>query len=597
MQLTFPPDMKQVPVHGPLGSASAMFLTIRLASLVHTAAAAECFSLAAASDVSTQLVNEIVGGAAGSSAQFNHEFHNAQAGFPTIRQWSGGWVYQQCDERPDPAISAPPDGRYLYRTATGEPFLWKADTNWELFHPPNKTDVDLYLADRAAKDFNVIQAVLLSKYNVTTIPNFYGDLAIDNGDPTRPNENYFGFVDWATARAAEYGILICFVPVWGRHVSGGWYGTIGRRQFNEDNAEAFGRGFGRRYPGTSKILGGYTNGFWANNDPQARQAWRDRIDDSVDPTSFLDPIEDTRGIWAAMMKGFKEEERILGYEALLTFQPTSPWISDPPTPLLYGHNYINGSLGTLSMDAVQSGHENPNPDGIDANFTVLTPWDSTKNYENILQMRSDFCGPVMDVKNHYEGAHDSFDTEKPLWNASHVRHGFCPALFSGACGITYGSLPVQQSYENISLVASLDHYHETQLGLAENTSWHEAIHWPGAKQAGYYLRSPGGIKVEDIFSYASNRYIAAITIQGRYWIYTGYVDAFGFDLAGVMVDWGYQGGEVEAQWFDPRTAHTSRAEHKVLERASKNNAIFTPPSSGGVDHDWALILKSTSHLC
>ncbi|KAL4791112.1 hypothetical protein BDV19DRAFT_393477 [Aspergillus venezuelensis] len=161
-------------------------------------------------------------------------------------------------------------------------------------------------------------------------------------------------------------------------------------------------------------------------------------------------------------------------------------------------------------------------------------------------------------------------------------------------------------------------YHETQLGLSENASWHEAIHWPGAKQAGYvgrlfeslskdqfnglrparqYLRSPEGIEGEDILSYTSNRYIADKITQGRYWIYTGYGDAFGVDLAGVVEDWGYQNVEVETQWFDLRTAHTDRAEHKVPERDSSNKAIFTPLSSGGVDHDWVLILKFVSRFC
>lgn len=49
------------------------------------------------------------------------------------------------------AISASPDDRYLCRAKTNEPFFWIADTNWELFHKFNRTDVDLYLADRATK--------------------------------------------------------------------------------------------------------------------------------------------------------------------------------------------------------------------------------------------------------------------------------------------------------------------------------------------------------------------------------------------------------------------------------------------------------------
>ncbi|OJJ57235.1 hypothetical protein ASPSYDRAFT_33361 [Aspergillus sydowii CBS 593.65] len=149
-----------------------------------------------------------------------------------------------CLQFPQPTPPLHGDGRYLYGTSTGNPFPWIADTNWELFQGLKKADADLYLADRAAKGFAVNQDVLLSKYNVTTIPNFYGDLAIDNNDPTQPNENYFGFVDWVTARAVEYGILICFVSVWGRYL-------------------------GKRYPGIPKMLGGDTNGFWANNVPQA----------------------------------------------------------------------------------------------------------------------------------------------------------------------------------------------------------------------------------------------------------------------------------------------------------------------------------------
>lgn len=234
------------------------------------------------------------------------------------------------------AISASPNGRYLYRTKTNEPFFWIADTNWELFHKLNRTDVDLYLADRAAKGFNVIQAVLLSKYNATTIPNFYGDLAIDNEDVTQPNEGYFSFVDWVVTRAAEYGVLICFVPTWSRWVNRGWYGITTSTLFDEDNAQVFGRFLGKRYPGIPKMLGGDTNAFWAEHVPQARAAWRENPDS--DPLSYLGPITDTRPIWAAMMKGFREEEALQGYDAFVTFQPTSPWIADPPTPLPYGHN-------------------------------------------------------------------------------------------------------------------------------------------------------------------------------------------------------------------------------------------------------------------
>ncbi|CAH0027731.1 unnamed protein product [Clonostachys rhizophaga] len=61
-------------ISGPVGSASSMWLAIRLGSLVHLVAAAEAFSLAVAKGVSTELIYSLISGAAGSSDQFNQEF-------------------------------------------------------------------------------------------------------------------------------------------------------------------------------------------------------------------------------------------------------------------------------------------------------------------------------------------------------------------------------------------------------------------------------------------------------------------------------------------------------------------------------------------
>ncbi|KAF4964235.1 hypothetical protein FSARC_7789 [Fusarium sarcochroum] len=507
---------------------------------------------------------------------------------------------------PGLAISSSPKGRYLYRTNSGEPFFWIADTNWELFHRLNRTDVDLYLADCAAKGFNVVQAVVLSKYNVTTAPNFYDDLALDNKNPATPNEAYFSYIDWIVIRAAEYGVLICFVPTWGRWVNGGWYGK---------NARVFGKYLGKRYPGIPKMMGGDTNGFWADNVPQARDEWRKNPE--MNFTSFLDPISDTRNIWEAMMKGFKEGEARHGVDAFVTFQPTSPGIVDPPTPPSYGHNYINQTQGlTLSMDAVQSGHESPNPDSLDARLTALKPWDSRKNYQNIPEMRSQFSGPVMDVENHYDGAHDSFNTSKRIWNASDVRRGFYPAILSGACGITYGNLPVQQSYENKSLVASPKHWNEPQLGLDANASWHEALHWPSNKEAGYpgrlfaslskdqvssleparqFLSSPEKA-TDDILSFEADRYVAGMITKGQYWVYSGWGDAFTVDLGGVSKTWGYASASITAQWFNPRKG-VLEAHYPQKTFQAKGKKTFTPPSSGGMDFDWLLVLKNEKGSC
>ncbi|KAM0548784.1 hypothetical protein ACHAPJ_009780 [Fusarium lateritium] len=70
LELALGPQFRLTPVSGSLGAATAMHLTIRRASLIHVAAAAECFALAIAEGVSAQLVYELIAGAAGSSVQF-----------------------------------------------------------------------------------------------------------------------------------------------------------------------------------------------------------------------------------------------------------------------------------------------------------------------------------------------------------------------------------------------------------------------------------------------------------------------------------------------------------------------------------------------
>uniref|UniRef100_H3H8W2 DUF4038 domain-containing protein n=1 Tax=Phytophthora ramorum TaxID=164328 RepID=H3H8W2_PHYRM len=131
----------------------------------------------------------------------------------------------------DLAISAPHYGRYLYRTASEEPFFWQADTAWELTHRLNKTSIDFYLKTRAEQGYNVVQTVVISELNGTTSPNFYGDLPFNNSDPSKPNEAYFELVDWTVDLAATYGILIPLEPTWGidyyaaqinQNTSGSW---------------------------------------------------------------------------------------------------------------------------------------------------------------------------------------------------------------------------------------------------------------------------------------------------------------------------------------------------------------------------------------
>lgn len=60
-----------------------------------------------------------------------------------------------------------PNGRFLQHT-DGTPFLYLGDTAWELIYRLNEPEVELYMENRRAKGFTVIQTVILSSSMVRT---------------------------------------------------------------------------------------------------------------------------------------------------------------------------------------------------------------------------------------------------------------------------------------------------------------------------------------------------------------------------------------------------------------------------------------------
>src|SRR5688572_14026857 len=112
-----------------------------------------------------------------------------------------------------PRITIGQDGRSLV-TETGDPFFWLGDTAWEMFARLTQEEVEQYLENRRLKGFNVIQVVILTEHNMN-VPNAYDDVALVDNDPLKPNEEYFAFVDWMIAKAAEKGLYVGLLPTWG----------------------------------------------------------------------------------------------------------------------------------------------------------------------------------------------------------------------------------------------------------------------------------------------------------------------------------------------------------------------------------------------
>jgi Protein of unknown function (DUF4038) len=121
------------------------------------------------------------------------------------------------------------NGHFLM-TEAGKPFFWLGDTGWLLFSKLNRTEADQYLEDRRRKGFNVIQAMLLHSVDDVDV---YGDSALLHKNVAAPKTtpgksfnnkaqyDFWDHVDHIIDRAAEKGLYMALVPIWGGNVKEG----------------------------------------------------------------------------------------------------------------------------------------------------------------------------------------------------------------------------------------------------------------------------------------------------------------------------------------------------------------------------------------
>lgn len=87
------------------------------------------------------------------------------------------------------------DNRRYLVDQNSQPFLYHADTGWQLIWNLTKDEAEQYLENRKQKGFTAIQVQLLPhRVNQT---NRYGHNPFTApGDFTNPNPDYFQHVDW-----------------------------------------------------------------------------------------------------------------------------------------------------------------------------------------------------------------------------------------------------------------------------------------------------------------------------------------------------------------------------------------------------------------
>jgi hypothetical protein len=104
------------------------------------------------------------------------------------------------------------DNKRYFTTAQGKPFLYHADTGWQLFVKLTTKEAVEYLSLRKAQGFNTIQAQIAM---VPNEPNRYGDKPFDGDvDFAKPNERYHDHIKEVLKKADSLGLLVALTQPW-----------------------------------------------------------------------------------------------------------------------------------------------------------------------------------------------------------------------------------------------------------------------------------------------------------------------------------------------------------------------------------------------
>jgi hypothetical protein len=410
-----------------------------------------------------------------------------------------------------------------------------------LFHRLNREEAIRLFENRAARKFNVLQAVAIAELDGHTDPNAYGHLPFIDLDVTRPaikdgpENDYWDHVDFIVREANTRGLYIGFLPTWGRY----WHDSsaVGKPLFNAANAAVYGEWLGRRYKdaGLIWILGGDRG---VDNDEQ-------------------------KEILRAMARGLRRGD---GGAHLITFHPpggngSSTWFQDEEW---------------LDFNMRQNGHV--------AEFTGR--YDKTRQDYDRTPVK-----PVLDGEPIYEDHPVSFKAAELGHSiASDVRRPLYWDVFGGAFGHTYGHHSVWQMFD-------------PKRGKPINNplmSWSEAINQPGAAQMQHgraLIESrPFLTRIPDDSVVVRDRVPTSVPGAGRYHFAATRDQSGSYAMVYVPVGRKFavhmdkiSGPLVKAWWFNPRDG--SAKEAGSFE--NKDVREFTPPNLGEM-LDWVLVLDDAT---
>ncbi|MFY0686377.1 MAG: glycoside hydrolase family 140 protein [Cyclobacteriaceae bacterium] len=428
------------------------------------------------------------------------------------------------------------NGRYFV-TENETPFFWLGDTGWLIFSRLNREEANIYLDDRKAKGFNVIQAMVIHDVFAS---NFYGDSALIKGNVALPDTtdgvdfsdtlayDFWDHIDYVIDLAQQKGLYMALVPVWGSNVKSG--------KVQVGQASKYAKWLSKRYANQPHII-------WLNGG-------------------------DTRGdqnthIWNEIGRQLK----INNPNHLITFHPfgrtqSSMWFHD---------------ADWLDFNMFQSGHRRYDQDDTELAYGEDS-WKYVRNDYSLIPTK-----PTLDGEPSYEGIPQGLhDTSQPYWSDSDLRRYAYWSVFEGACGFTYGHSAIMQMHKP----------NNPKPAYGVRQTWEEALNAPGAQQMIWLKELMTSYSFHEL-----NPDNALVISNGQRYNYQpsliGKEVALTYTYNGreISIDFNkLRFSSFTASWYNPRNGQKTQID---LYNGDTPTA-FDPPGNQANGNDWILVLENSN---
>lgn len=429
------------------------------------------------------------------------------------------------------------ENRYL-KNADGTPFFWLGETGWLLPERLDRDEAGYYLNHCRLVGFNVVQVQTM---NGVPSMNVYGQYSLVDGFNFKDinqkgNYGYWDHVDYIIDKAAQNGIYIAMVCIWG--------GLVRSGNMNIEEARAYGKFLGERYKNSPNII-------WV-----------------IGGDTYADKDTD---VWGALAKSIRAVDK----NHLMTFHPFGRTSSA---------THLN-STDWLDFNMFQSGHRRYGQKRGDGDYSVTesTEEDNWRYVEDALSMTP--LKPILDAEPSYEdipqGLHDP---KEPRWSASDVRRYAYWSVFAGSCGHTYGHNNIMQFVKpGVSGNYGAD---------GAKKPWYEAMKDPGFNQMKHLknlmLAFPYFERVPDqtvIAGTNGNRYDRSIATRGK-----DYLLVYNYSGRPVSIDLTKISGEKKkVWWYNPRDGKLS-----FISEFENKITTFAPDAAYHKGYDYVLIAMDSS---